>query len=125
VLIDVGLGVEDREHLVEGSRRRLHRVVQLGELLDRLEQAGEQQHDRDHRADRHRTPRHQPTARRETEGGSYDTGQFDQTEVPGRHANAVQVGVEERPIRLAEPPSLLGHPRRRLDNAHPSQILLD
>ena len=47
---------EEPERAAEGGARGLEQRRELDELLDRLEEAGEQQRERDHRADLHLVP---------------------------------------------------------------------
>ena len=121
---DVGLGVEDAEQLVERRRRRLHRVVQLRQLLHGLEQLGEEQHGSDHRADRDVAPVHQPAADADDQRRGEDPTRLDQAEIPGGDLDAVDVGVEEAAVGLDEPPGLLGLTGVRLDHPDAGDALL-
>ena len=104
-----------REQLVERRRRRLHRVVQLRQLLDRLEQLGEQQHDGDDRADRDVAAVDEPAADADRQAGREDAERLDQPEVPRRHPHAVHVRPVQRPVRRDELTGLLRLLGVRLD----------
>ncbi len=123
-LIDLWLGVEDLEHLVERGRGRLDRVVELRQLLHRLEQARQQQHDGDHGADRHLPVLRQPASCADRDRRGEHTAELDHAEVPGRDFDAPQVGVVQRPVGAPEAAVLLGFAGVGLDHPHPGDVLL-
>jgi len=116
--VDFGSGVENREQLVQCRGCRLHSVVQLRQLLHRVEQAREQQDECDNGAERHGVSVHEPTADADHERRGDHAGEFDQAEVPRADANAAHVAVEERTIRALEALDLIVFLGVCLNDAH-------
>ena len=100
------------------------RVVELRELLHRLEELGEEQHGGDDDADLDLASGVQPTADADDDRRCEHPGRFDETEVPGRHLHAVDVRVVELPVRLLEAAALLGLTGVGLDDPDPGDPFL-
>ncbi len=106
-LVHVGDGVDEREQLVERRRRRLHRVVELAQLLHRLEHVRQQQHEGRHRAERHPVDVDEPAADAHDHRRRQDARELDEPEVPGADPHAVHVGVVEGAVAAHEAAHLL------------------
>ncbi len=123
-LADGRARVEHAEDLAERRGRRLHRVVELAELVDRLEEAVQPQHERGDGADGHDTTRREPTAVPDDHRGARDTRVLDDREVLRRDANGVHVRVVLVFVRAVELAGERLFAPERLHHPHPFEALL-
>ena len=117
--------VEDAEEFVQRRGRRLQRVVELGQLLHRVEQVRHEQHERDDRSERHRVAMHEPAAETHEQCGRDDPGELDETEVARRDPHAVKMGAQQRGVPRGETGSLAILGPARLHDAHRGDPFLD
>ena len=117
LLVHRRVGVEQGEQLVQRGARRLHRVVELAELLDRLEQVVEVQHEREHGADRDDRLVDEQPADADDHRDAEHAGELDEREVLRRDAHRLEVRLVlglVRPAEAADPAPLAGRtPARR------------
>ncbi len=110
--------------LLKRRGRRLHGVVELTQLVDRLEQAVEPQHERGDGADRHDATRREPAAVADDHRGADHARVLDDREVLRRDANGLHVRFVLVFVRALE----LAHERvfaaERLHHAHAFEALL-
>ena len=125
LLRQVTPGVEQAEELVEAGGGGLHRVEQLAELLHRLEEVRQQEHERDDGAERHLALVHEPSTDADDRRGRGDAGELDEREVPHRDAHRLHVRVVERAVALGESVTHCLLTPERLDDAHAGDALLE
>ncbi len=102
--IDGAVGVEQPEDLVQRGARGLDRVVELAELLDRLEQAVQVEHEREHGADGDDPLVDEEPAHADDDRDAEDAGELDEREVLGRDADGLEVRLVLRLVGGVEPP---------------------
>ena len=115
---DVDLGVEHRADLVHRGARRLHLAVELGELLQRLEDEREQADGRDQRPDLHRAGADELRAGVEDGGGGDRAEQLDRREedrVDLLHVDVRDAVLLVQPVELGLEGALAVE---RLDHGH-------
>ena len=120
---NVDLGVEHRADLVHRGARRLHLAVELGELLERLEDERQQSDRGDERADLHRAGIDELGAGVDDRGGRDRSQQLDRGEedrVDLLHADVRHAILLVEPVELGLERALAveslhdGHPGDRL-----------
>ena len=99
---ELRLGVEHAEDLLQGRHRRLERVVELGELLDRVEEARQVAHECDHHADRQVLVEHPGRAEVEDDRRADAGQQLDAREVDPRQPHGQHVGLAVLVVDPAE-----------------------
>jgi hypothetical protein len=125
LVVDLGLGVEHRGDLLHRSAGRLHLAVEVGELLQRLEDEVEEEDRRDERADRQRPLTEHASADPQHGDHCDDAEELDRREED--RVEVLRVGVRDTVciVRLVE----LGEERalavERLDHGHPGDRLGD
>ena len=92
-------GVEQVEELVQRRARRLHDVVLLAQLLDRLEQVVEVQHEGGNGADGDDALLGEVAPEADDPRGRGDAEPLHEREVPGGDAEGLDVGLELRLVR--------------------------
>ena len=120
---DVDLGVEHRADLVHRRTRRLHLAVELGELLQRLEDEREQADRGDERADLHRAGPDELGAGVDHRGGRDRPQQLDRREedrVDLLHADVRHAVLLVQPVELGLERALAVE---RLHDGHPGDRL--
>ncbi len=121
----VDAGVEQAEQLGQRRPRRLQDVEELTELLDRLEEIGEGQHEEGDGAHRDRVVEHQPATDEDDGGGGAQPGELDDRQVPGLHLHRGHVGVVEGAVATTEVADLDLLAGEGLDDPHPGDALLE
>ena len=116
--------VEELEQLLERGAGLLERVVQLAQLLDRLEQVVQVQHEGGHRAHGDDVGGHERAADADDDRDAGDTCELDDREVLRRDAHRLDVGVVLRLVRLLEATGERPLAGERLHDPHPRQALL-
>ena len=119
---DVRLLVEDGGDAIERCGRGEERVVELRELLHRVEEVREVEHEGDERSRRHLALDDQPAADAED-----DRGRDRREDVDGREVDAVEddrlvVRLAVALVHAAERRLARGLARERLDDAHARQV---
>ena len=115
--------VQYGEDPVERGGGREERVVELGELLDRVEEVREVEREREERAEGHVPVDHEPAAEAEHDGGGEGREHVDRGEVDPAQDDRL---VVRRPVPLvdtAEGRLARGLPRERLHDPHPRDVL--
>ncbi len=120
---DLWLLVEHVGDLVEGGYGRKERVVELGELLDRVEEVGEVTDEGEQRADGHRAAEDEVTAVAQHDRGRNGREQVDVREIEAVQDDGPMVRGPVMRVHLLEmtPVGLLA--RERLDDAHAGDVL--
>ena len=124
LLADGAFGVEQVEDLVQRRARELDGVVELAELLDRLEQAVQVQDEREHRPDRDEPLVDEQPTDADDDRDAEHAGELDEREVLGRDADGLDVRVVLRLVRLVEPPDPATLTAEGLHDAHAFEPLL-
>ena len=120
---DLRLLVEHLDDLVHGRDRGQERVVELRELLDRVEEVREVEREGEQRADRHVSLQHEPAAVAE-----HDRRRDGREEVDGREVEPVQddrlvVRLAVALVDAAEAALVLGLAGERLHDPHAGDVL--
>ena len=125
VVHQLGLGVEHAEDLLQGGHGRLEGVVELRELLDRVEEAGQVADEGHHHADAEVLVEHPRRAEVEDDRRADPREQLDAREVGAREADRGHVGLA---VLLVHPPEELAGgllAAEALHHAHPRERLLE
>jgi hypothetical protein len=117
--------VQQVVQLAQRRSGRLQRVEELAQLLHRLEEVREIEHEGGHGAEGDGTAVHHPAAEVDDGGGAHDAGALDHGEVPDRDPHRVHVGVEEFVVAGLEPPGLPLLPGEGLDDPQARQAFLE
>ena len=102
MFVDFGFCIQNLKQLVQRCSGTLHRVVQLRQLLHRVEEAGEQKRECNDRAQSDVAAMHQPAADADHERASEHAAKLDECEVPRTNAHAAFVALEKLTVRLGE-----------------------
>ena len=120
---ELGLRVHDVEDPVERRRRREVGVVDQRELLHRVEEVRQVEHEREQRPDLHRALDRQVAAVDQDDRGADDREQLDEREVPGVQPDRAAVGLAVDLARPVERDGVVGIAIELLDHAHAGEVL--
>ena len=94
MFVDFGLRVENHKKFVQRGTRGLHSVIELRELLHRVEQTRQQQHECNNGAKCDGATVCEPATNADHKGTRKNTRKFDEGEIPSRHSHALFVRSE-------------------------------
>ena len=119
-----GIGIQHVEDLVQRRRSRQERLVELGQLLDRLEEVREQPDEHEQVAGRDLAVDHQHAAVPKHHRHRRGRQQVDDREVDGADVDRLHVGLAVGAVHLVESPLVRPLAAERLDDADAGDVLL-